>query len=237
MSTFNQWKPALLLAIQMVAPVAIAQTPPPAPNRPTITVSEEATVTTAPDRAEIDIGVVTQAVNAKEAANQNAARVRTVIDQIKRAIGPAATVQTVGYSISPDYRYKEGSPPTISGYTARNTVRVATDNLSEIGPAIDAATRNGANEVHRLEYMLKNDDVASGRALEQAARGARAKADALARALGVKITRIFQAVETQPTQVRPMMMAFKSAAQADTPIEASTIDVHATVTLTVEIAP
>lgn len=226
----------LPLAIALLATPALAQEPGSATplNRPTIIVSEEAIVTVAPDRAEIDIGVVTQAATAKEAADRNATSVRAVMDQLKRAGG--ADIKTVGYSIQPDYRYKEGSKPTIAGYTARNTVRVVTDKLAEVGSVIDAATKGGANEVQRLQYRLRDDDAATGRALEQAARGARAKADALARALGVRVVRVYQAVESQPGSVQPLMMAMEKSA-ASTPIEPGTIEVRATVTLTVEIGP
>jgi uncharacterized protein YggE len=232
---------ALIAALSVTAAAhAQDRTAVPVSARPNITVTGEATVTTAPDRAEIDVAVVTQAPNAKDAAARNAERVRAVIDEIRRGISAGATIQTVGYSITPDYRYKEGAAPTIVGYTARNTVRVSTSNLAEIGPAIDAATRRGANEVTRLDFMLKDDAAATSQALEQAARKARAKADALARALGVRITRVFQVVEAQPLVVQPKtMFAREVAAQsaAPTPIEPSSIEVRTVVTLTVDIAP
>jgi len=226
----------LSLAIVPLAAPAWAQEAT-APNRPTLVVSEEAVVTVAPDRAEVDVGVVTQATTAKEAVDRNATSVRTVIDQLRPVLGKGADIQTVGYSIQPDYRYREGARPTIAGYTARNTVRVVTDRLTDVGPVVDAATRGGANEIQRLQFRLRDDDAATARALEQAARGARAKADALAKALNVRIVRVFQAVESQPGVVHPMMMAMEKGSGASTPIEPGTIEVRATVTLTVEIAP
>ena len=229
------------LSIALVLPALPARAQDRAPGvppaRPTIVVSEEAVVTVSPDRAEIDLAVVTQAATAKEAADKNATTARTVMQQVRPVLATGAEVQTVGYSIQPDYRYREGARPTISGYTARNTVRVVTDRLADVGPVIDAATRGGANEVQRLQYRLRDDDAATARALEQAAHGARAKADALARALGVKIVRVFQVTESQPGVVQPMMMAMAKSADGGTPIEAGTIEVRATVTLTVEISP
>ena len=208
---------------------------------PSIRVSGDATVSVKPDQAEISIGVVTQAQNAQAAATQNAQKQDAVISELRKALGAGAEIKTISYSLSPNYRYpKEGGQPTISGYTASNTVQVKTMNLSQVGKVIDLATESGANSIQALRFTLKDETSARTQALREASTKARLKAEAIASALGLKIQRILH-VEEGVQMPRPMVeyadMAAVRAQSAPTPIESGSIDLRATVTLTVEVAP
>lgn len=205
---------------------------------PSIRVSAEATVAAQPDQAQIDIGVTTQAQTAQAAAASNARQLETALAELRRALGASAEIKTISYSLSPDYRYpKEGGSPTIAGYTAINIVRVTLNDLGKIGQVIDVATQSGANRIHQLRFTLKDEQAAQSQALRAAATKARAQAEALAQALGLKITRVLSVTESgagvQPI-VRDVMLA-RAEAAAPTPIEPGAIEVRATVTLTVEI--
>ena len=206
--------------------------------RPSIRVTGEATITAKPDQAEIDIGVVTQAQTAQDAASQNAQKVEAVLAALRKAIGAGADIKTVGYSLNPNYRYPErGGQPTITGYTASNTVQVKTGNLTEVGKIIDIATQSGANNIQALRFTLKDEQASRAQALKEAALKARTKADALASALGLRIQRVlFVEEHSQGTPVPVYARAAMEASAAQTPIEPGTIDVRATVTLTVEVA-
>jgi uncharacterized protein YggE len=205
---------------------------------PSIRVSGEATVTVQPDQARIDIGVTTQAQTAQSAAAGNAQRLEAVLAELRRLLGAGADIKTVSYALNPDYRYpKEGGIPTIIGYTATNIVRVTLNDLSRIGQVIDAATQSGANQVQRLQFTLKDEQAAQSLALRAAAVKAKAQAETLAQALGLKISRVLSVVEStggvQPV-MRDVMLA-RAEAAASTPVEPGAIEVRATVTLTVEI--
>jgi uncharacterized protein YggE len=116
---------------------------------------------------------------------------------------------------------------------------VKTDVLTDVGKVIDLATQAGANTIRRLQFTLKDDRAVRLKALAEAAAKAEAQAEALAAALGVRILRILSAVESEAPMVRPLgmdVMALRGAPAAPTPVEAGTIDVRASVTLTVEIA-
>ncbi|HWP58100.1 MAG TPA: SIMPL domain-containing protein [Candidatus Acidoferrales bacterium] len=206
---------------------------------PSIAVNGEAVVTVEPDQAEIDIGVVTQSRTAVDAAGENASKVSQVIAELKKVAGPQGEIKTAGYALTPNYRYpKEGGKPEIVGYTATNIVRAKTSNLAVVGKLIDAAMRAGANRVQRLAFMLKDEQAAQRQALREATLKAKAKADEIARALGVKIVRVRSVTESGQV-VRPMMqdaVALRAEAAAQTPIEAGTIEVRASVVLTAEIA-
>jgi uncharacterized protein YggE len=194
-----------------------------------------------PDQAQIDIGVVTSADTAAAAASLNASRADAVVAELKRLVGTRGEIKTARYSVTPNYRYpKEGGKPTIAGYTVSNVVQVKTGELAEVGKILDAVTQSGANALERLLFTVKDDRPLQAEALRQAAVAARAKADAIAAALGVKVVKIL-AVEEAGAPVRPMVertFAMRAqAAAAPTPVEPGTLEVRASVTLTAAIAP
>ena len=217
---------------------ALAQQPAEKEPRPVIQVTGEATVTAKPDEARIEIGVVTQARTAQAAANQNRQQLDSVLGELHQALGAAADIQTTSYSLQPNYReFKPGGEPAIIGYTATNIVQVKTKKLDEVGKVIDVATQSGANAVRRLEFTLQDEQAIRSQALRKAAIQAKAEADTLADALGLRTVRILSVSESGPI-VRPVVArAMAAQAVVPTPIEPGTIDVHASVSLTVEISP
>jgi len=205
---------------------------------PSIRTNGDAVVTAKPDRAEIDIGVVTQADSSQAAASQNAQKLETVLTKLKTLIGPNADIKTISYSLSPNYRYPTGGgEPTITGYTATNVVRVTLDDLTQVGKVIDTATGSGANRIQSLRFTLKDSQAVEAQALTQAAVEARKKADTLAAALNLRIIRVLSVSESSPVVVPVRDVAYARAETASTPIEPGTIEVRANVSLVVEIAP
>jgi uncharacterized protein YggE len=206
-----------------------------------IRVTGVATVTAKPDRAHVDVGVVTQAPQSQTAASQNAQRLDAVLAALHKALGPGVDVRTISYSLNPDYQYHpNGGQPSISGYTATNVVRITLDDLGKIGNVIDTATQAGANRVPSIEFALRDEQATRVQALKEAAGKARAEADALAGALGLKVIRILTVEEGGPVAVplRTLSMAEARAGPmaVTTPVQPGTIDVTANVTLTVEVA-
>jgi uncharacterized protein YggE len=215
---------------------AFAQQPPVS----SIRVTGDARVTAKPDRVQIDVGVVTHAPTSQEAATRNARDVDAVLAAVKKAAGPTAVLKTISYTLNPNYKYHAGSEPTIDGYVAANVVQVQLDDLGKIGGAIDAATQAGANQVQGIEFTLRDQDAVRAEALREAAQRARAEADVLAAALGLKVMRVLTVEENSP-RVTPVRMfsraAAATAAATPTPVEAGTLDVTANVTLSVEVSP
>ena len=204
---------------------------------PSIRTSGEAIVTAAPDRAQIDVGVVTQADTSQAAVTQNAQKLEATLARLRQLLGARADIKTVSYTVTPNYRYpKEGGEPTISGYTATNIVRVTLDDLKKVGAVIDAATQAGSNRIQNLRFMLKDEAPVQAQALREAAVQARAKANTLASALNLRITRVLSIAESGSPAYPVRDVAFARAQEASTPIEPGTIEVRASVTLTVEIS-
>jgi uncharacterized protein YggE len=120
---------------------------------PMIRVSGEGVASAKPDQAEINIGVVTQASSADDAATRNAKEATAVIASLHEVLGQTADIRTLNYSLTPVQRYpKDGGTPTISGYSASNTVHVRTQNLAEVGKIIDTVTKSGANNIQGIQF-------------------------------------------------------------------------------------
>lgn len=203
---------------------------------PHVQTSGEATVTVRPDRAQIDVGVVTQADTSQAAVQQNAQKLETTLSRLRQLLGAGADIKTISYSVTPNYRYPQGGgEPTITGYTATNIVRVTLDDLTKVGSVIDTAVQGGSNRIQNLRFMLKDEAPVKAQALREAAIKARASSNALADALGLKVVRVLSVAEGGSPVVPMREVAFARADAASTPIEPGTIEVTATVSLTVEV--
>jgi uncharacterized protein len=205
-----------------------------------VTVSGDAVVESQPDTAVVQLAVVTQNASASEAQAQNASLTDAVVRAVRAAAGAGAEVKTSGYSLQPQYAYKEGAPPTITSFIARNSVTVTMGELNRVGPVIDAASRAGANSIDNLSFTLRRDEQPRDRALADATREALRKARVIAETLGGRVARIVEVQEAgtirQPPPV-PYQRELKVAdmAGAQTPVEPGTLEVHSQVQLVAEI--
>lgn len=205
-----------------------------------VVVSGDASVRSQPDTAILSIAVVTQNASASEAQAENASKSDAVIRAIKAAAGAGAEVKTGGYSLQPQYIYKDGQAPIITSYMARNTVSVTTGALDRVGAILDAASRAGANSVDGLSFALRRDEGARAQALANATREAMRKARVIADTLGGRVIRIVEVQEAGT--VRPIPVSYagggsveRISATTQTPIEPGSLEVRAEVQLVAEI--
>ena len=207
-----------------------------------VVVSGDSLVQARPDTAMISVAVVTQAQTALAAQQENARRSEAMVRALKSAAGAGAEVETSGYSLQPQYNYRENQTPLIKGYEARNMVRVTLGDLTKVGPVIDAATGAGANTIDNLAFTLRRDEPARDQALAGATREALRKAQVMAQALGGRVGRIVEVQEASVGRPVPIYdvqamrgsIASKEMMQA-TPVEIGTLDIRAQVQLVAEI--
>ena len=190
--------PHFLLALLACATLTTAQDA----ATPEIRVTGEATLNIEPDQAEIDLGVVTQAPTARAASEANATKLDAVLTALRNIIPDVSgkgKIETTNYSLRPNYtRPRGGGEATIASYTATNTVRASGVAIDATGELIDVAIEAGANNVQRLNFTVADTETPRLRALGDAARQARAKAEALAAALGLEIVRVLSVAEGTP---------------------------------------
>ena len=229
---------SLLAAVLCTLSVPLLAQQPPVSS---IRVTGDAQVTAKPDRVQIDIGVTTHAEKSAEAASENAHQVDAVIAAVKKAAGPTAVLKTLNYTLAPAYKYQNGHEPQVTGYNAANLVQVQIDDLTKVSAVIDAAAQSGANNVRGISFTLRDQDAVHAEALRKASARARADAEVLASALGLKILRVLTVEETGARFV-PVMRSMSaapaaSAAEVATPVESGTLEVTASLVLTVEVGP
>jgi len=234
----NRILPALVIAALplMFAFSASAQS---APAARTIEVGGTGETRTSPDTAELSVAIETTGKTAAEAANRNASLAEKVTAALKAKLGDKGKISTSGYSLNPQYDQRPGHEnQTIIGYAAQNSIIVETGAIDLVGALIDSAISAGANRVDYLNFTVKNDVKARSEAITIATRDARAQADALAAALGVKLGKVIKAstlAEARPIPMQRMAMPMGMAAKVATAVEPGEVTVSATVSLTFEI--
>lgn len=200
-----------------------------------ITVNASGKVEAAPDKASLELGVETQAADAKAALRENAERLRRVLDALRKAGVSKDDIRTSNVSLWPQ---RDNDGMSITGYTAHNTVSAELD-VAKAGDAIDAVVGAGANVVGGPSLAVSDRDELYRMALKNAVEAARAKAEAIADAAGVKVGRVTAVVESAGYDQPPPMPYAAEAARdsvASTPIEPGKQAVEATVTVTFALA-
>lgn len=230
----------LLTSVAIAVPfLAQAQDARPPMRRQIVRATGEAALTAKPDQARLSVGVITDAATAEEAMQQNATQTTAVLDALKNVVGTGGEIKTSNYSVSPQYKYEQGHSPVITGYQASNTVDVTLSDLSLIGKVIDGVGHAGANNINSIAFTLKNDQAVRAKVIAAATKQAQANAEAIAQALNVRVVGVASAETVDGGSPRPMTPTFsvmgRQAMAAPTPVETGTLDVHATVSVTLEV--
>lgn len=199
---------AALAAASTSAFAQQVQTPP-----PTISVTGEATVSVAPDLAQIDGGVTTEAKTAREASEANNKAMNAVLAALKGAGIAAADIQTSRLSLQPQNAPpRPGARSPIVGYQASNRVTVRIRDVTKVANTIDALVTAGANDIGGIVFMVSKQsqllDEARGKAIDDARR----KAEVYAKAAHVRIGAPVSITEEGPGGPVPMRATFKADA-------------------------
>src|SRR5215208_591585 len=214
-----------------------------------IAMDGEGIVRVHPDAARIRVGVLSEGASPTEVAQENATRMSSVVDAVKKVVGvPARSsgtveVRTDAVTLTPIYADRSSNPakPTVSGYRANNTLRILVRELDQrspgfLGAIIEQANKVGANEISGPEFLVFNDAKPFVEARVNAIEDARTKAETYAKALNVRLGRVLAVTEPESGH-RPMPMMARSASQAKAapPIETGTNEIVARVTIVWEL--
>lgn len=196
--------------------MARAQTVPPA-----ITVSGEATISVAPDRAEIDGGVTTEAKTAREAAEANNKAMGTVLAALKASGISEKDIQTSRLSLQPQSaasRNNPNGPVQITGYRASNRVTLTLRDVTKVAAAIDTLVGAGANEISGISFSVSQASKLLDDARSQAVTDAQRKAEIYAKAANVTLGAPISISEEGSPGPVPMYARKMSAGADSTPI-------------------
>ena len=173
---------AAVAATWLAAP-ALAQTVPP----PAISVTGEATVSVAPDLAQIDGGVVSDGKTAREASEANNAAMGKVLLALKGAGIEEKDYQTSRLSLQPQYAPNRTGSSPITGYRASNRVTIRLRDVTKVANVIDVLVSAGANDIGGINFTVSQPSKHLDEAREKAVADARRKAEIFAKAAGVTL--------------------------------------------------
>jgi uncharacterized protein YggE len=178
-----------LAALVSVFAAALLASPALADDVPAvISVSGEASVSAAPDLAQIDAGVANDAKSAREASDANNAAMGKVLLALKGAGVSENDYQTSRLSLQPQYAPNRatGASPVV-GFRASNRVTVKIHDVTKVASIIDTLVGAGANDIGNISFEVTQASKLLDDAREKAVADARRKAEIYARATGVSL--------------------------------------------------
>lgn len=185
-----------------------AQTPP-----PTISVAGEATISVAPDLAQVDGGVTSEAKTAREASDANNKVMTAVMAALKSAGIAAADIQTSRLSLMPQSAPpRPGARSPIVGYQASNRVTVRIRDVTKVANTIDTLVTAGANDIGGVVFIVSKQSQLLDEARKKAVDDAHRKAEVYAKAANVRIGAPVSITEEGSGGPVPMRATFKADA-------------------------
>jgi uncharacterized protein YggE len=193
---------------------------------------------------------VTNEEKADAAQSENTEKVNQVIETLKGMGVDEKSIQTSGYSISPQYDYDNldiNKQPKLTGYEVRTTLQVSDQKIANAGKILSESVKSGVNDVEGVVYTCSTYDEKYEEALQKAVKAARKKADVLAKAEGASAGKVVSISEgyqdlSARYQSSDIGAAYKETAAAaqDTSsvpdLSAGTLQIQAEVSVTYELA-
>jgi uncharacterized protein YggE len=224
---------SLLLAVGMLLVLPGASPARTAAAGATAQVDAEGKVSARPDMAILVFEVLTEAPQAKAAAEENARRADTLLKALKPLLGPEEKLKSLFYRVFPVSTYNQKLRRSeITGYRAENLFQVELRDLARLGSVIDTGLKNGANDIRGPNFKHAKLEELKEQAYVAALERARRLADALAKSQNLKVSRLLEvstSLGVMPA-ARPMeaMRKAKAAAPAPTtPIEVGEEEIRA----------
>jgi uncharacterized protein YggE len=193
-----------------------------------------------PDLADLRLGVSTTRPTVEAARAAAAATMTAIMAALDGAGVARRDVQTSLLSVQPQYDYRDGRPPTLTGYQLADLVAVTVRDVGRVADVIDGALRAGATSLEGLSFRVADASAPEREARLAAMSAARQRADDLARAAGLTIAGVEDIVEDGAD--RPPMPFAKGermalAADVATPVEAGSLEVVVRVSVTYRTRP
>jgi uncharacterized protein YggE len=212
------------------------------PTPRTLTVNGAGTATLTPDIAYIYIGVHTEGKTAADAVAENTANTSRLVDALVKFGVERKDISTSNFSIWPNQQYDPQTGQQIgTTYVVDNSVYVKVRKLDKLGELLDTAIQAGANTINSIQFDVADKSKALSEARTDAVKNAKAQAEELAQAVGVKLGEV-QSISFYDSMPYPVMDAYAKgmggggmAAEAAVPIEPGQLTITVTVTIAYEI--
>jgi uncharacterized protein YggE len=186
-----------------------------------------------PDVLVVNVGVSAERASIAEAREAAAGAQRGVVDALKRNGVAEKDIQTVQFSVNPQYDFRGGNQQII-GYQVSNVVTAKVRDLAKAGATIDAAIEAGGNDavVQGVQFGIDDPSELQKQAREQAVKEAREQAQQLADNAGVKLGKLLSISESSgsiPIAADVIRAPATGDASIESPIETGQLTVRITV--------
>lgn len=165
----------------------------------TISVSGEGEVFAVPDIATFSFTVQETAKDVTTAQDAASKKSNDAIAYLKQQGIEEKDIQTTDYSVYPQYEYSQatctngycpGGKQTLTGYQVSQTVSVKVRDTKKAGALLSGVGARGISQVSGLSFTVADQKLLESQARAKAITDARAKADVLAKQLGVQVVRV-----------------------------------------------
>ncbi len=208
-------------------------------EKSSITVTGEANGDAQPDEATLIIGISKEAATTLEAQRKGSELNNNVINALKRYGLKENQIQTLSYNIYPKYDYdpERRREPRITGYVFLVSLKIKTQEFSNIGEIANVAIENGATDVDSLSFDLsdkKKDDLRNT-ILAKASENARSKASSIADSLNVRLGKAISVKESSISSIPIYSKSIESSTQA-LELPPSKVQLSASITVSFKIS-
>lgn len=202
-----------------------------------LNVNGSAVISVAPDTAYISLGVETSDPSAEIASAENAERMAKVLAALKGLGLTEREIATKGYNI---YSYTQvlnrgtKEEVNVTTYQVQNKIEIVTKNLEQVGKIVDVAVKAGANQVQGITFDLADKQELQLKALENAIKQAKGKAEVMAAAAGIELGGLVSLNEDYASYAPTydtMIMRSQALASAETSITPGDVEISAKVSL------
>ncbi len=215
----------------------------------TIMVNGEGDAYAVPDIAEFTYSVVSDKTTVAAAQADATGKSNGILAYLTGAGVAEKDIQTTNYSIAPRYEWRQSACPAgtmcppngsqvLIGYEVRQSNTVKVRDTGKAGDLLAGIGSRGATEVSGLTFTVDDPTSVEGEARDKAIADAKAKADELARSLGVSLVRVVSFNENTggvPVPMYGLGGAMKASAAAAPDISAGQNKVTSNVSITYEI--
>lgn len=167
-----------------------------------ISVSGEGEVFAAPDIATVSFTVREEAKKVVDAQTKVSIKVKAALAGVRKLNVEEKDIKTANYSSYPMYEYREMKiectasycPPQgkriLVAYEVSQTVTITVRNLDNASAIVDVLAQADVVETQGPNFAIDKEDELKAKARKQAIEKARAKAEVLAKDLGVSLVRV-----------------------------------------------
>jgi len=205
------WQILILIVVVAILGVGISVWQPWKTASRTIQVSAEGKIKAIPDVSKITAGVEITKATSDEAQKEASTKISAIIDVIKAKGVAEKDIQTQSISVNPAYDYSasySNNTPKISGYIGSGVITITVRDVNIAQEIVVAATSGGATTVYGPQLTFSDEKLVEikEQAQTEAVKNARAKADNLAKASGVKVGKVVMISESDLSgRYYPMM--------------------------------